>query len=615
MVNYYLMHKDTQCGILKYDEAADRIISYHDFGNKMGPFLGNADDLKVKKWWGMRAIPASRSALKSILAESGCLTAGHYLAKNLAFSMTDTYWICPEGASLHYEDINRFAKIYGEKMPYHNETSYNPNASLGGQMDKYWDLNGEVPILVKESYRNHGQQAANEAFATLVHTRQNSNVPFVYYHVVVTKDGNMCCTCPAFTSDRVEFVSAYEVVESQKTRNDISLYDHYIETCVRSGIDREQIQGFMDYQTLTDFIISNTDEHLQNFGILRDADSMHLLGPAPIYDSGNSMFYAEDRKTPYSRAEMLERRITGFYPKEEQVLKKIQNKQIVRLDLLPSPAEVKEFFAAFGIPEWKTDVISKNYATKLQLTKEFQHGKSISLYHEKQAERADKKGNEGRETRKEEIMAYEIPRKGEQAFIMLCGLPGTGKTKKMEEVLSEYAKNGGKVTDASESLSIEEALTQSKYRLNEETMLNQTHPLSGISDTLAGISLNAIREEIKEASMPWDELAFVVAKARIKAALLGGASVIYDASNLKTETRQQFIELAESVGVQKRELIVMDHPGKTGLGVDNSTLQNMTELFKNNKPCADEGWTNIFMEKGPELDELEQDIGLDHEDR
>ena len=26
------------------------------------------------------------------------------------------------------------------KVPYYNATSYDPNASLGGQLEKYWDL-------------------------------------------------------------------------------------------------------------------------------------------------------------------------------------------------------------------------------------------------------------------------------------------------------------------------------------------------------------------------------------------------------------------------------------------------------------------------------------------
>ena len=67
---------------------------------------------------------------------------------------------------------------------------------------------------------------------------------------------------------------------------------------------------------LTDFVISNTDEHFMNFGVLRDTDTMKLLGPAPVFDSGNSMFFAEDRRTPYTRTELLERKITSFYQTE-----------------------------------------------------------------------------------------------------------------------------------------------------------------------------------------------------------------------------------------------------------------------------------------------------------
>ena len=54
------------------------------------------------------------------------------------------------------------------------------------------------------------------------------------------------CRCRAFTSEKVEFIPAYEVVESQKNKNDVSLYDGYIETCAQNGIDREIMQRFMD---------------------------------------------------------------------------------------------------------------------------------------------------------------------------------------------------------------------------------------------------------------------------------------------------------------------------------------------------------------------------------
>lgn len=130
----------------------------------------------------------------------------------------------------------------------------------------------------------------NEAFATYLHDLQETAIPYVSYLVGHTEDNGLYCRCDAFTSDSVELVSAYEVIEGSKQQNDKSVYDNYIRICAELGIEEQQIRNFMDYQTLTDFIISNTDEHLGNFGILRDSNTMQYLGPAPIYDSGNSMF-------------------------------------------------------------------------------------------------------------------------------------------------------------------------------------------------------------------------------------------------------------------------------------------------------------------------------------
>lgn len=392
MAEYYLMHKDVKCGEIEYDPNSDRISGYRDFQTGKSPFMGHADLARIQKWWLMRAVPASRAALQDILRDTGCTNAGNYLAKNLALSMTDSYWICPGDTDFSYDDVKfaNFAVFHDGKIPYHNATFYDPNASLGGQMDKYWDLSEETLVLVKESYRFFGQQSVNEAFASHIHELQRTEIPFVRYCVSVSEDLGLLCKCQAFTSETVEFIPAYEVIESQKGRNDTALYDGYIKICTSAGIDRGVMQDFMDYQTLTDFVISNTDEHLLNFGILRDSDTMQYIGPAPIFDSGNSMFYAGMKKKAYTRAELLERKITGFYKTEESLLKKIQNKNIVKLDLLPSPGEVKDFYMEYRIPEWKAEVISRNYALKLDFVKEFQQGRTISLYREKQKEKEQK---------------------------------------------------------------------------------------------------------------------------------------------------------------------------------------------------------------------------------
>lgn len=41
---------------------------------------------------------------------------------------------------------------------------------------------------------------------------------------------------------------------------------------------------------IIDYLIANEDRHLNNFGFIRNADTLEWIGLAPIYDSGNSMF-------------------------------------------------------------------------------------------------------------------------------------------------------------------------------------------------------------------------------------------------------------------------------------------------------------------------------------
>ena len=142
MIKYSLMHKNDKCGTILFDENIGRITEYHDDRNGLSPYLGNCDIKKIQKWWEMRAVPASRATMQQVINNANCLNTEVYLAKNLGLSMTDTYWIKPSGIDLSFDDVkfaNLAAYSHG-KIPYHNATSYDPNASLGGQMEKYWEL-------------------------------------------------------------------------------------------------------------------------------------------------------------------------------------------------------------------------------------------------------------------------------------------------------------------------------------------------------------------------------------------------------------------------------------------------------------------------------------------
>lgn len=592
MIKYTLMHKNDKCGIILFDENIGRITEYHDDRNGLSPYLGNCDIKKIQQWWEMRAVPASRATMQQVINNANCLNTEVYLAKNLGLSMTDTYWIKPSGIDLSFDDVkfaNLAAYSHG-KIPYHNATSYDPNASLGGQMEKYWDLMHKTPILVKESYKYYGQQSINEVFASIIHDRQPSGVDFVKYTAEITEDRGVQCKCPAFTSENIELLSAYEIVESRKIQNSQALYDEYINICVENGIDYEQIQEFMDYQTMTDFLITNTDEHLLNFGVLRDPNTMNLIGPAPIFDSGNSMFYSDGRKTPYTRAGILDIPITSFYQREEKLLGKVKNKNVVDLNSIPSADEVKELYTNAGIPEEKADVISKNYDTKAKMLSEFQRGKTISLYKEKQAEKNSKYNT----IVKEPEVKMESPK-----FIMLCGIPGSGKSqlakslyadlqnKKMDDVnlypASKAIKNIGLIFDPS--------------KITNDIVINADYKNSAVL-----ISPNKIRQELKD-NYPdnySESLVFAIVDARIKTALKSGASVVYEATNLDKPIREKYLWIANEYGVKDTSLhVTWINPNDSISGISPNLLSAMNNRLVDSNPSKDEGWSDFFQHGTP----------------
>ena len=382
---YILMHKNTQCGLISIDRVTGDLIRFFPKDTKYTPFLGNPDSKYIKIWWKYRAVPGSRREMKEIIRRAGCETNHEYLAKNLALSITDTYWICPIDLALSWEDVNlhRLAEIKNGVVVFHNATSFDPNASLGGEMSKYWDMSSDTPVLVKKAYEQYGQQSMNELFATEVHVRQGTGVPYASYYKKESDDNAVLSCCNAFTSESIEFVSAYEVLRSRKLKSGRSDCDSFIDICEERGLDRQMMQRFIDYMILTDFAISNTDRHLQNFGVLRNADSMELIGPAPLFDSGNSMFYNEKSGHPLSRAELLDRSISSFQTSEEKMLKHVSDKKAVDTDRLPSSIEVRDFYASRGIPEEKSEFIAGSYSNKLGLLRDFQKGVRISLYSER----------------------------------------------------------------------------------------------------------------------------------------------------------------------------------------------------------------------------------------
>ena len=72
-------------------------------------------------------------------------------------------------------------------------------------------------------------------------------------------------------------------------------YEEYIKKLESEGIKdaREKIENMY----ILDFLIMNEDRHLNNFGIIRDVNTLKWLDVAPIFDNGQSLnieYYDEE---------------------------------------------------------------------------------------------------------------------------------------------------------------------------------------------------------------------------------------------------------------------------------------------------------------------------------
>ena len=82
-----------------------------------------------------------------------------------------------------------------------------------------------------------------------------------------------------------------------------NFYQHYLNIC--NEADVRDIQTFMDKMIVVDHIIANEDRHTNNFGLLRNADTLEFISAAPVYDSGTSLLYNKPVDIP-NRSSIIE---------------------------------------------------------------------------------------------------------------------------------------------------------------------------------------------------------------------------------------------------------------------------------------------------------------------
>ena len=309
-MNYTLMHKDIPVADLTLDEATGSIqridVLLHGVHLPVGVSVrhGVADRAALNDWWEDRSIPASRSGLREALETLGVASSKLLLTRCYGLSLSDHYWIKPAGSELTWHNVNFFENPFSEdvgdalfgapsKKDHFDFSS--PDNTSDGFLKKRWKILDGKRCLIKAGSPPFLQQPFNEVIATKIADRlEICHIPYT----VMWENGIPYSVCEDFVTPDTELIPAWRVMQIQKKDNQTSVYQHYRNCCEALGV--HNVAHALDQMIVLDYLIANEDRHLNNFGLLRNPDTLEWLGPAPIYDSGSSLGY--NRLTPQIRA-------------------------------------------------------------------------------------------------------------------------------------------------------------------------------------------------------------------------------------------------------------------------------------------------------------------------
>lgn len=357
-MKYVLMHKEIPVIAIDLDEAVCVIHKIDEIYNAehlpVGIHIrhGVVDRTELNVWWADRSIPASRSGVRKALEALNLSNTRMLLTKCFGLSLSDQYWIRPvDREDLHWEDINFFDHSFsedigdvllGKAVKKGAFNFHSPDNTSDGCLKKRWKIIDGKRQLVKAGSAPLMLQPFNEVIATVI--MEKLNIPHVPYRLL-WDDEVPYSVCEDFITRDTELVSAWRVMQATKRDNSTSVYRHYINCCEALGI--KDITHAIDQMIVLDYIIANEDRHLNNFGLIRNAETLEWLGVAPIFDSGSSLGYD---KLPAQILSGKDVDCKPFKKRHEEQLRLVTDYSWINFDALENIDEdIKKVFANAGM--------------------------------------------------------------------------------------------------------------------------------------------------------------------------------------------------------------------------------------------------------------------------
>ena len=370
-----LMNKYTEVLIAEYNENSkffDKIyevynIDYAPYILKSFYIENDINDTpfrtNLSEWFKGRGIPSWRDKLDLLLHRLDITAPSELLDKAFGLSLSDQYWLKPYNLDINYNEINFFDNDFdysefleaslskNSKIITNEKSLKTPNNTTDGMLKKAWIIENGTRYLLKGGYKNELLQPFNEVLASEICKRLGFN--YVEYTLDTYKD-MVVSKCPCFINKDTELITCYQIKNDMKRYDSKEDYEEYIKVLEENGIvdAREKLENMY----ILDFLIMNEDRHLNNFGIIRDVNTLKWLDVAPIFDNGQSLKieYYDDEELHISGEGRLFYEVKSF----NEIIKVVKNLKRIDVNKLD------------GIVEWFDELLHKyQHLTKFSDTR------------------------------------------------------------------------------------------------------------------------------------------------------------------------------------------------------------------------------------------------------
>lgn len=347
------MNKNKKVFDFVYDEEEHFIVNFernYPENEDYAPFglikINEIDKVEFNKWWKNRQMPASRKGLKELLHNSNVYDKDNFDlldAKAYCLSLSDQYWVKGVNEEISWESINFFDNEFSEdigKILFNGgKTALNlnlntPDMTSNGNYEKRWKIIDGERYLLKAGSKIYNQEPFNELIATKLYERLLNKDEYVEYSVIFDDD-KAISKCKNFITKDTELVPAWKINEYYEFLDDEDKYTHYIRCLNNLGI--KDAETLTDKMIVCDYIIANKDRHFNNFGVIRDVNTLKFIDVAPIFDNGCSLWY--DENDMYVGEFFLTKPFEEYEKKQLSLVKKLEWLDISKLEDFPN--EVK----------------------------------------------------------------------------------------------------------------------------------------------------------------------------------------------------------------------------------------------------------------------------------